>query len=44
MMRHTEEQPGAARAAAKAGVDFVHERYSLEAERRDLVEVFAPRA
>ncbi|RKQ94101.1 glycosyl transferase family 1 [Solirubrobacter pauli] len=44
LMVETESDPAAARAHAEAGVRFVRERYSAEAERQDLVAAFAPPA
>jgi hypothetical protein len=44
LMRRTEELPEQARAAAEEGARFVHERYSTQVERQDLVDVFAPPA
>lgn len=37
-----DSDPRAMRAAAVSGAAFVHERYSAEVERRDLLDVFAP--
>lgn len=43
LVHWTEEDPAAAHAVAADGARFVREHYSPEAERHDLVEVFAPR-
>lgn len=42
LIRRTEANPAAAKAASEAGTRFVHEHYSQDAERRDLLGVFAP--
>jgi hypothetical protein len=42
LMRRTETEPEAMRAAAAAGSRFVFDRYSPAAERRDLLDVFGP--
>jgi Glycosyl transferases group 1 len=42
LMQATEDDPAAAIAAGDEGARFVRGRYSPEAERRDLVELFAP--
>jgi hypothetical protein len=42
LVRLVDEDPPAIEAASEAGSRFVAERYTQDAERRDLVDVFAP--